>query len=32
VWLPGGHVRSSAAVLKPLVDTVVAMMASEPPR
>src|SRR5918992_353680 len=28
VWLPGGHVRSSAAVLKPLVDTVVAMMAS----
>lgn len=32
VWLPGGHVRSNAAVLKPLVDTVVAMMASEPPR
>jgi dienelactone hydrolase len=32
VWLPGGHVRSSAAVLKPLVDTVVAMMAKEPPR
>src|SRR5687767_9893397 len=32
VWLPGGHVRSSAAVLKPLVDTVVAMMASDPPR
>ena len=32
VWLPGGHVRSSAAVLKPLVDTVVAMMSSEPPR
>lgn len=32
VWLPGGHVRSSAAVLRPLVDTVVAMMASEPPR
>ena len=32
VWLPGGHVRSSAAVLKPLVDTVVAMMANEPPR
>lgn len=32
VWLPGGHVRSSAAVLKPLVDTVVAMMTSEPPR
>lgn len=32
VWLPGGHVRSSAAVLKPLVDTVVAMMASKPPR
>ena len=32
VWLPGGHVRSSAAVLKPLVDTVVAMMASQPPR
>ena len=27
VWLPGGHVRSSAAVLRPLVDTVVAMMA-----
>jgi dienelactone hydrolase len=32
VWLPGGHVRSNAAVLKPLVDTVVAMMASPPPR
>lgn len=32
VWLPGGHVRSNAAVLKPLVDTVVAMMASQPPR
>lgn len=32
VWLPGGHVRSSAAVLRPLVDTVVALMASEPPR
>lgn len=32
VWLPGGHVRSSAAVLRPLVDTVVAMMTSEPPR
>ena len=32
VWLPGGHVRSNAAVLKPLVDTVVAMMASRPPR
>ncbi len=32
VWLPGGHVRSNAAVLKPLVDTVVAMMASDPPR
>lgn len=32
VWLPGGHVRSSAAVLRPLVDTVVAMMAREPPR
>jgi dienelactone hydrolase len=31
VWLPGGHVRSSAAVLRPLVDTVVAMMTSEPP-
>jgi dienelactone hydrolase len=32
VWLPGGHVRSNAAVLRPLVDTVVAMMASHPPR
>lgn len=32
VWLPGRHVRSSAAVLKPLVDTVVAMIASDPPR
>ena len=32
VWLPGRHVRSSAAVLKPLVDTVVAMITSEPPR
>ena len=32
VWLPGGHVRSDAAILKPLVDTVVAMMASHPPR
>jgi dienelactone hydrolase len=31
VWLPGGHVRSNAAVLKPLVDTVVAMMAQNPP-
>jgi dienelactone hydrolase len=31
VWLDGGHVRSNAAVLKPLVDTVVAMMASNPP-
>jgi dienelactone hydrolase len=31
VWLPGGHVRSNAAVLKPLVDTVVAMMAQHPP-
>ncbi len=31
VWLPGGHVRSNAAVLKPLVDTVVAMMAKTPP-
>jgi hypothetical protein len=31
VWLPGGHVRSNAAVLRPLVDTVVAMMASHPP-
>jgi dienelactone hydrolase len=31
VWLPGGHVRSNAAVLRPLVDTVVAMMASNPP-
>jgi dienelactone hydrolase len=31
VWLPGGHVRSNAAVLKPLVDTVVAMMAHQPP-
>lgn len=31
VWLPGGHVRSNAAILKPLVDTVVAMMAKEPP-
>ena len=31
VWLDGGHVRSSAAVLRPLVDTVVAMMASNPP-
>lgn len=30
VWLPGGHVRSNAAVLKPLVDTVVAMMARHP--
>lgn len=29
VWLPGGHVRSSAAVLRPLVDTVVAMMAHQ---
>lgn len=32
VWLPGGHVRSNAAVLKPLVDTVVAMMARYPPK
>jgi dienelactone hydrolase len=32
VWLPGGHVRSNAAILKPLVDTVVAMMAQHPPR
>ncbi len=32
VWLPGGHVRSNAAILKPLVDTVVAMIANEPPR
>jgi dienelactone hydrolase len=32
VWLPGRHVRSNAAVLKPLVDTVVAMIASDPPR
>ena len=32
VWLPGGHVRSNAAILKPLVDTVVAMMARDPPR
>jgi dienelactone hydrolase len=32
VWLQGGHVRSNAAVLKPLVDTVVAMMAQQPPR
>jgi dienelactone hydrolase len=31
VWLPGGHVRSNAAVLKPLVDTVVAMIARHPP-
>jgi dienelactone hydrolase len=31
VWLPGGHVRSNAAVLKPLVDTVVAMIARQPP-
>jgi dienelactone hydrolase len=31
VWLPGGHVRSNAAILKPLVDTVVAMIASHPP-
>jgi dienelactone hydrolase len=29
VWLPGGHVRSSAAVLRPLVDTVVALMAHQ---
>jgi dienelactone hydrolase len=32
VWLPGGHVRSNAAILKPLVDTVVAMMAQHPPQ
>ena len=32
VWLPGGHVRSNAAVLKPLADTVVSMMARQPPR
>jgi dienelactone hydrolase len=32
VWLPGGHVRSNAAVLTPLVDTVVAMMARHPPQ
>ena len=32
VWLPGGHVRSNAAVLKPLVDTVVAMIARHPPQ
>jgi dienelactone hydrolase len=32
VWLPGGHVRSNAAFLKPLVDTVVAMMARHPPQ
>lgn len=31
VWLPGGHVRSSAAVLRPLVDTVMAMMENMPP-
>jgi dienelactone hydrolase len=31
VWLDGGHVRSNAAMLRPLVDTVVAMMASSPP-
>lgn len=32
VWLPGRHVRSNAAALRPLVDTVVAMIASDPPR
>jgi dienelactone hydrolase len=32
VWLPGGHARSNAAVLRPLVDTVVAMMARHPPQ
>jgi dienelactone hydrolase len=32
VWLPGGHVRSNAAVMRPLVDSVVAMIANEPPR
>jgi hypothetical protein len=32
VWLPGGHVRSTAAILTPLVDTVVAMMARHPPQ
>lgn len=32
VWLPGGHVRSNAAVLRPLVDTVVAMIGNHPPR